>query len=319
MMEPLLACVNRGLISKPVFPKLPENFPLRIAISAAKLTDGCAPPTGVLGHRVGIGIAGTVETAAIIAMAEAVERYSLQYSVDMPEIINPYRTLGGEAEQLARRDLVLGAPDAISQVTTRGAASGPDLRTATKHAAYECYEHFVRDQLSEAGGGASQIETGPIESLREIEIYLESRLRRINLLMHTDGPGLVFIACICSDMDGGRPTTGFAVGEELSQVSVKAVREAILQWRNMIELERNSISLDPLSVQDLEIIQAYRGATRLQKWLTTGERSQEPNDLDRVPVEDPLEAIHTATGRRVRLFDMSDPETGICTVRVVLE
>jgi len=319
MMEPLLDCVNSGLISKPVFPTLPEHFPLRIAISAAKLTDDCAPPPGGIGHRVGIGVSDTNESAALIAMMEATERYSLQYSTDSPEVFSPIRTLGGKAEPLGRDRIMLGSPATGYQVTTRGAASGPNLPFAVKHAAYECYEHYVRDHLSIAGGGAGIIEVSQIQALSQIAFYLTARLRRINLLMYPRQHGLVFIACICSDIDGGRPTTGFAAGEDLSQVAAKAAREAILQWRNMIELERNCISVEPLSDQDLEVVQIYRGVAPLQGWLRAVERMTVSNKTNAKPLEDPLEAVHNATGRRVRLFDVSNHRTRIPTVRVVLE
>jgi hypothetical protein len=317
MMEHLLACVNKGLVSEPVYPVLPETFPLRIAVSAAKLTSECAPPSGGLGHRVGIGVSDTADSAGMIALMEAVERYSLQHSSRMPRKYHPQVTLGGAAEPITYERLALGVPEAKYPVSTRGAASGFDLQSASRRASYECYEHHVREQLMTCGGGTSLIGVEKIDALKEIASYLEARLRRLTLRGVIDNRGLAFVACVCSDMNGGRPTTGYAAGDELDWVSVKAAREAILQWRNMIELERNCISLEPLSKNDLEIVEGYRGAARLPEWL---DADGEPWALQgRIEShDDPLAALHVVTGQRVRLFDLSAPETGICTVRVVL-
>ena len=317
MMDHLLACVNKGLISKPVFPEIPVAFPLRIAVSAAKLTNDCAPPPDKLGHRVGIGVSDTADTAGMIAMMEAVERYSLQFQLSKPKVVSPQVTIGGEAEPIACERLLLGNPNSKELVTTRGAASGFDLQSASSRAAYECYEYYVRERLMSHGGGTRIISVETIDALSEIASFLESRLRRLVLRTVIDRRGLIFVACVCSDVDGGRPTTGYAAGNELDQVSVKAAREAILQWRNMIELERNCVSLEPLGRDDLDIVRAYRGAALLPEWLTAEGRSRD-QQIGTENHDDPMEALSDVTGQRVRLFDLSEPETGIYTVRVLL-
>ena len=258
----LAAAVGADLISPPHRLTFPPAHPFFSAISACALPEGCLPPPGHPPRRVGTGNGATREAADRVALLEAVERYSLQYASDRPERLAPIETLGGAPDPLPLEALCLGAPGAPRPVNSNGCAAGATLADAADRAALETLE---RARLAAAIAGERPFHPVAAEEIPELDPhlgFLATQARTLRLSGDA-GPGYAVIAAHLADPDGGRPILASAGGRTLAAAALRATEEAMFQWRNMIELERNGVPVPPADADGPGLFRCYRGLAAL--------------------------------------------------------
>lgn len=285
-----------------------------MAVVALALPEGCAPPEG-LAARVGAGTGASRAEAAFRALAEAAERYALQYSPSRPAHLMPVAAAGGPAEAAAISHLTLGAPEAAG-ITSRGAAAGKSLSDAADRACLEALEHLTLDGL--AAGGEQGFCPVRLPDLDPHRTYLEGQLRLLSLWM-TAREGYVVAIARTSDRNGGRPTLGSAAGREPRGTALRAVEEAMFLWRNMVEMERRGAAI-PTGVAG-DAARLYRGASAAPGWLAALDAGGADAGEPPVPRAEPiplLETVARVSGRRARVFDMTVPTLPVPVARVVL-
>lgn len=312
MIELLEEAVAQSYISAPGFPFLPEDFPFRLAVCSVSPTEGCEPPSmGKL--RLGVGVGQTNEIAAFTAMCEAVERFSLQFDATAHSVMSPTLTWNGDAADVPLKKLSLGAPGA--QTSSKGCAAGESFDDAVDRAALEAIEHLILDRFRSGTVATIGINPAQIETVCDVNAYLAPRLRKLKLEALIGRQGYVVVRAICCDHDGGRPTIGSAADLNVVEACIRATDEAVVSWRNMIELERNGIAADPNSSSSL--LHVYRGAV-------SNEYDREPellNSSDLVVPKTtarPIEILTQIVKARVRVFDMCHAQIGLPVVRVIL-
>jgi len=238
--------VDKGFISKPHFPFLPPDFPLAIAVSSVQLSTGCKSPAGSR-LRTGAGTGQTKERAGFRALCEAAERFSLQFSPDRPEVLEPFKTLNGLPEAAAGNQLYLGSPNGTA--SSVGCAAGKSLEDASERAVLELLEKRDFEVTKNECDEVVHLDAGQVPNLISMHKYLIQRQRFTQLTGHIYSQGFCIVRAVLCDETGGRPTFGSAASSSILTALRKAIEEAVLSWRNMIELERNGIpstEVDPL-------------------------------------------------------------------------
>jgi ribosomal protein S12 methylthiotransferase accessory factor YcaO len=316
MRHALDAACASGIISKAHLLPLPAALPFRAAVSSAALPNGCAAPPGPIPLRVGSGIGPTAEAAAFLAMTEAAERYALQYDPSRPQILDPFIVAGGAADPAPLAALTLGAPGG-GEADSRGGAAGVSLADAAVRALYELLErHHVReDGTLVVPFRALAVDAVP--ALARHTAYLADQLRVLDIAVMVSPFGYSVARTLCCDADGGRPTMGSAAGAHVEGTVRRAAEEAILLWRNMVEMEARSAPVPPPGTHHGDLVRVYRGAAPIARGV-----SGEPlSMLPAVPAPDaPLaQIVHATTGRRVRVFDLTAPTLDVAVARAVLD
>ncbi|WP_445285904.1 YcaO-like family protein [Yoonia sp. 2307UL14-13] len=279
-----------------------------IAVSSIKLSKGCAAPDGA-SHRVAAGAGLTPEIAAFHAMCEAAERYALQFQEGRTGSVDPIRTVGGDPTPWMIETLCLGHPE--HPVDSKGCATGESLADATDRAALELIENLLVPDIVSSAPDTVNVDPVTIPMLAPLVDYLRARLRHITLEVLTSPLGFCVCRVILADPDGGRPTFGRAAGLDIVDAVLKAAHEAVLSWRNMIELERNGV---PLNDPD-PLVAAYRGVTKVAP-----PDAVVLSDMPELPAAtmSPLEMLAETVSRPAHAFDMSVPEIAMPVVRVVV-
>lgn len=308
-----------GLVSLPVLSAVPEGFPFTVAICAVALPPGCMPPRNGTKRRLAVGRAASPEMASFVCLAEAAERYSLQFSDVRPTRVEPFEAVGGAAEPIGIDCICLGAPAAGRLVTSVGAAAGETLADAAVRAVLELLEHhhvraFEADRRHLPAADAGSV--GSLDAHRE---WLGDQLRRLDVRMRRFAPGYWVALCRCSDLDGGRPTLGSAAGTGREPTMTAAAEEALFHWRNMVALEANGVRVSAMTGAERGSFERYRGAVP-DRWRPSSVRVRAA--VDRADAEPDLaalmQALHRASGARLRLFDLTLPEVGVPVVKACL-
>ncbi len=313
MLPSLEAAFSSGLLGPPHFPFLPDKFPVAIAVVAVRPTKGCELPSGERA-RLGTGTGPTRAMAAFKASCEAVERYSIQYDANFPELWWPIKVLCGDGDPLTPTSLCLGAPG--GHAGSIGCATGSNMDDAIDRAALELLEHHELARLNSGAQQSVSFDPATISNLASVADYLHSGLRhlRAEVVFHSGYP---VVRAICCDPDGGRPTEGSAAAASIEKAATKAVEEAIFSWRNMIELERNGVpSIDG---ENGRLLRVFRGAEAASLPLPELNQGERPPDIQSGLQKRPLEALAEAIGQRIRVFDMTSPQLGLPVARLVLD
>ncbi|MCB1470724.1 MAG: hypothetical protein KDK08_27035, partial [Rhizobiaceae bacterium] len=173
----LEAAVARGLISRPQRQHLPQDFPFNATLCAVDLPDGCQPPLSGSPRRVATGYAFDADQADFLALAEAAERYSLQFSTARPAALTAFRASGGQTPPTAIEDLTLGAPGTNGRIDSRGCASGTSRGDASIRAVLEALEHRT---LSAMLSGLTPCHALPPDyaNVAPLESWLTKQFRR---------------------------------------------------------------------------------------------------------------------------------------------
>lgn len=314
MIHLLKAAVDKGLISEPHVAFAPKDFPLSIAVSAIALPDGCAGPVGQP-RRLGTAIHRDKRTATVIAMAEAAERYSLQFDPALPALQHPIAEIGRPADPALAQELRLGAPGGTA--TSVGCAAHETMQAAINSAALEHLEHLALAQTAQTPEAAVRINLSGLAELAELVAYLEARLREVRAEISWFEDQVAVVRAICCDFDGGRPTEGSAASTSPEAAATKAVLEAVASWRNMIEIERVGIATPKETAGDLLL--AYRGASSALRPIAGPVLAASPkppkSDVAQHMVVD---VLHKVTRQPLRVFDMTHPAIGLPVARIVL-
>lgn len=307
-----------GLVSAPTLSAMPPGFPFSVAICAVSLPPGCAPPSNTLKRRLGVGRANSPEQASFIALAEAAERYSLQFADDRPSTVTPFETAGGSPDRLELDRLALGAPRVGPAVTSVGAAAGETLEDAALRAVLELLEHHHVRSFEGDRRHLPRVE--PLtEGLGVHRDWLDGQLRRLEFRARRFEPGYWIVLSRCCDYDGGRPTIGTAAGLDPNLTVTAAAEEAIFHWRNMVALESNGVPVTPMNGAERRAFEQYRGAASdgWPKWRGSARPLMETH---RFAADRKLlgQALCRRSGTRLRLFDMTLPEVGVPVVKAHL-
>jgi ribosomal protein S12 methylthiotransferase accessory factor YcaO len=268
----------------------------------------------LLSRRVATGRGRTQAEADRLAVAEAAERYSIQYSPTLPAQLPPFVTIGGTADPVATADLTLGAPGRSNG--TAGAAAGETPEDALRRAALEMLEHLHLARLRSGSGELASVDPAAEPGIAPHVAWLAGQFRRLEIRARAFAPGYVVAVVACTDLDGGRRTEGSAARLGRAGAVLAAAEEAIFHWRNMVELERAAPDLGAMSPDDRARIARYRGALPREPWPASA--AAEPGEAAGADVEGLLAAVAVVSGRRVRAFDLTAPEVGVPVVRLHL-
>lgn len=292
----------------------PPDFPFYIALCGVTTRNGCQPPENLLSRRIAAGLGCSQSEANLLAVAEAAERYSIQYCADLPDVIKPFVTIGGAAESARRVELAIGAPGRAN--TSAGAAAGRDPEDAVRRAALEALEHLHLGRLRAGSGELVPVDPAGEPAIAAHVAWLSGQFRRLEIRARAFAPGYVVAAVGCSDLDGGRRSEGSAARLDRAGAVRAAVEEAIFHWRNMVELERAAPDVGGMAPDDRMRLARYRGAVPREAWPVPEEA--EVGDRGQADVEGLLAAVAVVSGRRVRGFDFTTPEVGVPVVKIHL-
>lgn len=309
------AAIASKVISKPHPLPLPSGLPFCAAVCSVSIPVGCVPPSGSVPLRVGCGVGETLETAAFLALAEAAERHAIQYDPQRDASVKPILCAGGPAGSVSFSELTLGAP-AGGCVDSRGSAAGGSLLSATNRALYELLEGYHVGPRGALRGSFFAFDSCAATFLSPHIAFLSSQLRELHIAAMVSPHGYSVARVICRDLNKGRCTIGSACGAELKHTIRRAVEEAILLWRNLVEMEARSAPIPNASTHEGVLVHIYRGAAQIDA-SACGEKKE---TLPSVPaVDTPIaQIVSSVTGSRVRVFDLTAPSVGIPVARAVL-
>ncbi len=295
-----------GLISMPHFPHIPRACPMHIAVSSVQLLPGCVPPQGAK-NRIGAGTGRDQDSAGLRAMCEAVERYALQYRTGL----GPKRSVWSSDAtllELSARELCIGAPEGSARSV--GCAAGATLEDAAERGAFEHLEYLIFEHAAFAAAPRVVVDGSRLGHLQDLVQFLDDQLRQVHFECVVDPDGFVAVRAALTDVNGARPTFGGAAAVTLEEATRKAADEAVLSWRNMVELERNGA---PARGQGA-LMDAYRG---LVDPVTFGEVSSGALPADPPEAREPMPVVLARKlGRPVHVFDMTAPEIAFPVARV---
>lgn len=204
---------------------------------------------------------------------------------------------------------MLGAPG-TEVVDSRGAAAGATFEQAAERAVLEWLEHHHIEHSADSQ--FEYIRSDDFPSLKNIREFLDRQLRTLSLHV-LKATGYVVTRVVSSDRNGGRPVVGTAAGIDLPETVVRATWEALLLWRNMIEMERTGQIPD--DSRESTIFRTYRGAEPLSS--LAAHEANGPSCSPAVPR--PLMEIAAALcGKRVRLIDLTSPDIGVPVARIIV-
>lgn len=314
--------VEAGLVSPPQVAQCPPGFPFHTATCAVELPDGCVAPRNAFGRRIAVGRSDRQEDAEFFALAEAVERYSLQYHGDLPKVLKPFASSEAPGSAVPVEELCLGAPRALTRVTSVGAAAGLDLETAAQRAILELIENFHVGSKIQPEGLFRAVDLYSLSDLANLMGWLHGQCRVLEGWVARSGEDYFVAYVALSDIDGGRRTAGSAAGLSLRGPLVHAAMEAVFHWRNMVALEYHGAEIDAMSEEDRTLVARYRGAIPRETFpeLTkeTPALSLEQDIVLSSSPADLMTALSQRTEPPIRLFDMTHPMIGIPVVKALL-
>lgn len=311
------------LIGVPQPAPVPASLPLHLSICQVALPAACLPPPGPIASRFGAGAASDQATAEALCLLEGIERYSLQYQAHDPA--NCDAVAVGESSRASRPSHVLrlGHPaqrDGAPPADSRGCAVGASLADAALRGLLELVEADAEacwargeGEFRPVAAPALGAEASPLsDALREHGLAL-----RTELALHASGTAVA--VSVCSRPDGSQPATGSAAAVEPSGASQHAAIEAVVAWFNQSEMARMSAPLDHMSPGDRAAVAQFRGYQRLPAPASGTAWQSLPAAMlpSGTQAEAAFEAVRRSWGRDIAVFDLSRPETGLVTVRVM--
>lgn len=311
----LSLAVERDLISRPHPVALPSGLPFRAAVCTLRLPDGCLPPKNHFGLRVGSGTGPTEDAAAFLALSEAAERYSLQFSGNRPQALAPIAALPDRPEPALISELTLGAPG-VSPSSSHGAAAGATLDQAIERACLETLEHHHVKRNGRLIGAFEELDARQVTVVHEHIAYLETQLRELDVRLLSSPFGYFVAHATCRDRDQGRRTFGAAASTCLESAVLRAGEEAILLWRNMVEMERYGVTMTDLASDNSDQFLVYRGALPMSLEIVAKDNPVTPKATVKPSFP---EIIHSVTDTGVRIFDMTVAELKVPVAKVTLD
>lgn len=304
----LFKAVELGLVSRPHMLPLPDATPFEAAVCTVSLPPACLPPESRVGLRVSSGTGPETETASFKALCEGAERYSIQYSTNMPSDLSPIVWAGRDSAAEATCDLTIGSSSKRTR-SSRGSATGATIEDACQRAILECIESVLVSPNGQLRGDFQKISETTIPALQLHIDFLSSQARKIEIYL-LELNRLFALCAVCSDLNGSRPTLGSAVSHDYEDGARRAVEESMLLWRNMIELERSGVVVADLPENDRKCLEIYRGLKSI------------PSTFDPLPsvakLADPIEVLRAISGKNAKVFDLTSRELKIPVAKVHL-
>ncbi len=315
MSAALQGAIASKIFSKPYPLPLPLGLPFCAAVCSVSLPAGCAPPNGSMPLRVGCGVSETIETAAFLALAEAAERHAIQYDPQRDASVKPILYAGGSADSIPFSELALGAPSG-GLVDSRGCAAGDSFSSAANRALYELLERHHVGPRGALRGSFFVLDTDAATFLEPHIAFLSSQLRELHIAVMVSPHGYSVSRVICRDLNESRCTIGSACGAKLEDTIRRAAEEAILLWRNLVEMEARSAPIPDASTNEGVLVHIYRGVARIDASACVEKKETLPS----VPALDsPIaQIVNSVTGSRVRVFNLTAPSVGVPVARAVL-
>lgn len=325
MREKIQKVIESGLVSRPQLQRLPEGIPIHAAICALHLPSGCLPPLSGAPRRVASGCSFDATGAEFLALAEATERYSLQFSHDRPRRLIPIETLVGKDESCSIDDLTIGAPTTNGSVNSKGCAAGATMEEAVLRAALEAYEHVVLRGFYEGNLEANLI-TGDCQELSDLRTWLTSQYRALSHCVYQSSSGLTTVRSCCSDFDGGRPTFGSSASFSLEEAIVASSLEAVFHWRNMVAMENQGTKIGSGNSDEAHAVKLYRGVYTNKHTEILGTIGIQEIQKNQVTASqtisnsmyEALDELCRLSRQRVRVFNMTKDEISIPVVRILI-
>jgi ribosomal protein S12 methylthiotransferase accessory factor YcaO len=299
---------------------LPDGCPIATFVCAATLPDGCLSPPGPLPRRIGAGSALDVATARDLCLLEGIERFSLQYRDGDPDQIEAVDMPGCRQASLPTWRLRLGHPAYLEGrrlADSRGCAAGAGLADAALRGLLELAEHEAVEAWHRGEAPFSTMDAAALdETLYALVAWLKEAGLRLRLLRHRHRSGAVVCVAICMDASGARPAIGSAADLAVGPAALHACLEAVVTRYNLVAIENKGRDLDETTPETRFAVEIWRGLRALPP---NAEAADEP--VPAVPAaldpETALAELLAAWGIEAAVFDLTRPETGITTVRMV--
>lgn len=318
MLKELHRAVSRQVISKPQLQELPRNTPFYAALCVIDLAIDCEPPISGVPRRLATGYSRHPDTAHFLALAEAAERYSLQYSSVRPTILKSFNTSENSARSMSIERLTIGAPGTNGQINSQGCAAGVDLEDASSRAVLELLEHLIIEEIL-AGKRACSALPPDSSATSSLDAWLKGQFRQLNHLVHASDAGYFVVVSRCSDFDGGRPCHGSAAATSLENAVLNSSLEAIFHWRNMVEIERRGTQFERLRNEEELALLEYRGARPRRDWPVAQPLPQTDSEAYELDLGELVKELSSLSGSEVLLFDLTVDELEVPVVRAVLD
>jgi len=315
MKEKLEVAMKLGKISAPSIFTVSDTFPLTISIASISPQSGCTPANNTLGKRIATGCAKHKIDAVFLSMAEAVERYCIQYSNSRVNFLNPFLSTNSEINNIPQSQICIGSP-AYPNNDSIGTAAGNSREFAAENALLECLEHYhVRNDTSEF----FELDLHSLSSLEFLVEWLESQFRKLKIQIYESDLGYYTSRCECADFDGGRSTVGTAAALDIDVAIFKAAAESVVFWRNMISLENGCVEIDTLNQDEKKAIEEYRGVCKRPPFLSDGyfkaDVKESPRNK-RYTLSSLVDHFAKLSSSDISLFDMTDPLLSVPVVKV---
>lgn len=321
-----LAAIAAGsvgaLIGEPRVAALPSQCPASIFICPVRLPDGCLPP-GPMPCRIGAGSALDSGTARGLCLLEGIERYSLQFRAGDPESLASTAMPGTRDVSLPIEKLRLGHPSQRNGgpiTDSRGCSVGADLADAALRGLLELAEHDALGIWRSNPDRFHEVDPrGLTDALDGLLAWLEANGFRSRIFAHRHNSGATAYVGVCSGAAGDRPATGTAAGIDARRAAVHACVESVVAWFNLAEIEKNLSRIDDLPPEDRLDIEIYRGAVRMPNFSSAPEGLRSASTASTMQGRPSIafRRLVESWGIEVAVFDLSRPETGIVTARVV--
>ncbi len=297
--------VAQRIISAPQFPLMIEGAPFHSAVCAVELPKGCLPPVGGK-RRIATGYSEDASVAAIKAMGEAVERYSMQHGVHTQNEFVPFWDSLGRSHAVPAELVCLGHPDSPNAVRSFGSAAREDRDSATVMAALELIEKRVISKTTGIGQ-VRELPTDAVDDTKSLS-WLHDHLRVADFVVYDMSPNCYVIHCRVSDFDGSRPTYGSAAGSIVQELAKHALKEAAFHWINFALFEAKFVEPAKFAGEDLHWLKVYRGATAPEVWPSNLTKLETVDDLEPVDHSCLLQFATELVSNRVRALDLSQSE-----------
>lgn len=296
---------------------MPDRSPLKFAACGVSLPKGCEVVDSQMAHRISTGAGTNIAEASFKAGMEAIERFSIQYRHDAPKSFPTYYSSSAECHSLPSEAVLIGRPQNRFDVTTVGCAAGEDRDSAARRACLELIEHHCFAELLAGNLKLTSANTSNFGALNSLSAWLQNQLRRLDVNLLQMSGTCYFAVVTCSDVDFGRLTLGHSASEDVDEVIFSAASEAILSWRNMVELERNGKGFAELLPEEQNLVSRYRGSAPKLNIPTVPSadeiRQFEPCIRSQMPKF--LNEVEHILGRDLSLIDLTHPMVGIPVIR----
>ncbi len=309
------------LIGNPSRVDLPGRSPLNVFVCPVRLPEGCQPPAS-MPCRVAAGAALDADAARNICLLEGIERYSLQFCDGDPPTLASAAMPGTCEVSMAIDNVRLGCSgqgDGPLLTDSRGCSVGADLADAAFRGLEELSEHESLALWKRHPEEFREVDPASLAALERLLGWLGDNDLGLRLFERRHVSGTTTYIGICASNADGRAATGSASGLDAHDAAIHACLEGVVAWFNLAALAERSTELAELAPEDRDMVTAFLAPAARSHHMRP--RAGLPAVSAARPVDThPQEAFGDMVrrwGGKVAVFDLSRPETGIVTARVM--